>query len=98
MGEEARIVDVPPEGVQNVSAKKPSPEQQRLQGLLRQLTDSSAMLVVKVATCKCEKKGECKVFIHAQKLAEVVDELQEISGKVPVGGRPIGKSGRRVRA
>jgi len=59
-------------------SSKPTPEQERYLQLVRQLTDASAILVVKVATCKCDKKEECKVFKQAQRISDIIDEIQDI--------------------
>jgi len=57
--------------------KKPTPEQEKYLELVRQLTDASAILVVKVATCTCNNKDECKVFQQAQKIATIIDAIQD---------------------
>jgi len=51
------------------------PEMQRL---MRQLIDECASLVFKVATCRCNHKDTCTVFLKAQKIAEIIDKIQEL--------------------
>lgn len=74
---------------------KPTPEQERYLQLVRRLTDASAILVVKVATCKCNHKENCKVFKQAQKIADIIDEIQDIRFEsVKEGAKPAIRGGR----
>lgn len=58
---------------------KATPEEAKYLALVRDLTEASSILVVKVATCKCDKKDSCKVFLHSQRIAELIDSLSEIA-------------------
>lgn len=71
-------------------AVQPTPEQQKYLGLIRELTDSSVIMVVKVATCDCNHKETCKVFLQAKSIAQTIEKLQEI--------RPEGEKGGQGRA
>jgi len=62
-----------------VPPQEPVPqEQQKMNELMRQLIDATTVLVVKVAACDCKKKASCKVYMQAQAIAKVIDELQEL--------------------
>ncbi|RLI03585.1 hypothetical protein DRO30_00865 [Candidatus Bathyarchaeota archaeon] len=58
-----------------------TPEQTKMNELLRKLMDICTTLVIKVATCKCNHKSSCQVFTKAQEIAEIIDELQELRPK-----------------
>ena len=53
-------------------------EQRRMNDLMRKLIDANTVLVVKVAACDCRKKNSCKVYVQAQEIAKIIDELQEL--------------------
>jgi len=53
-------------------------EQRRMNDLMRKLIDANTVLVVKVAACGCRKKNSCKVYVQAQEIAKIIDELQEL--------------------
>lgn len=77
---------------------KPTPEQEKYLQLVRRLTDASAILVVKVATCKCNHKDDCKVFKQAQKIADIIDEIQDVRLESVKEGAKTAIRRRRVRA
>lgn len=77
---------------------KPTPSQQRSLALVRDLTDASATLVVKVATCKCDKRDTCKIYLQAQRIANVIDQLQETKIEQEDRGKISGKGRRDIRA
>jgi len=77
---------------------KPTPSQQRSLALVRDLTDASATLVVKVATCKCDKKDSCKIYLQAQRIANIIDQLQETKVEQEDRGKVSGQGRRVVRA
>jgi len=84
------------------ATKPPSPEEKKYLALVRQLTEVAAAQVIKVATCKCDKKDACKVYLQGQRMADIIDQLQEIQvGKVvaPTTTGPEGrvKGGKRRR-
>lgn len=58
-------------------ARKPSPEEQKYLDRIRDLTDHSVTMVVKVAVCKCSEKDKCPVYLKARDIAEIINELQE---------------------
>jgi hypothetical protein len=66
---------------------QPTPEQQKYLGLIRELTDSSVIMVVKVATCDCNHKEDCKVFQQAKAIAQTIEKLQEIRPEGVKGGQ-----------
>jgi len=53
-------------------------EQRKMNDLMRKLIDANTVLVVKVAACDCRKKNSCKVYVQAQEIAKIIDELQEL--------------------
>lgn len=53
-------------------------EQQKMNELMRRLIDANTVLVVKVAACDCRKKNSCKVYVQAQEIAKIIDELQDL--------------------
>jgi len=55
-----------------------SPEMEKMNELIRKLIDADTVLVVKVAACDCRKKNSCKVFLQAQEVAKIIDELQDL--------------------
>lgn len=58
-----------------------TPEQTKLSEAFRKLMDICTVLVIKVATCKCNHKSTCQVYCKAQEIAEIIDELQELRPK-----------------
>lgn len=72
--------------------QKLNPLQQKYMATVRDLTEQASNLVIKVATCKCDKREECKLFHQARKIAEKVEFLQEL-GSV---GVPSGKGRRKA--
>jgi hypothetical protein len=85
------IEEVPPEaqrlmtsmgGRGKMKGRKLSPEQEKYLALIRSLTENSVTLVLKLATCACEKKDSCMVFKQAQSIANIIDQIQET--------RPVG--------
>lgn len=88
----------PPVGL-NLPGANPGkdPNEAKYLKLIRELTDTSAILVVKVATCKCDKKNNCKLFIQAQKIADILDELQESRPQISNVGVESGKGRRRSK-
>lgn len=77
---------------------KPTPSQQKSLALVRDLTDASATLVVKVATCKCDKRDACKIYLQAQRIANIIDQLQETKVEQEDRGKVSGKGRRDIRA
>jgi len=70
-----------------VTAPPLTPEQQQVQNLLRKLMEQDTMLILKVATCKCNDKEECAVFVKAREIATTLGKLQELREKgVAIGG------------
>jgi hypothetical protein len=67
-----------------------TPQQEKYLSLIRQLTDHSVTMVVRVAVCKCKDRENCEVFLKAREIAEIINELQKTR---PAGVR-VGK-GRR---
>jgi len=57
---------------------KISPTQQKYIAVVRDLTEAASTLVIKVATCKCDKKDTCKIYQQAQKIADKIEALQEM--------------------
>lgn len=55
-----------------------SPEMEKTNELIKKLIDADTVLVVKVAACDCRKKNSCKVYLQAQEIAKIIDELQEL--------------------
>ena len=53
-------------------------EMEELNNLIRDLVTESTNLVIKLATCKCNDTNNCKVFKTAQRIAEIIEKLQEI--------------------
>lgn len=85
-------------GGKMMAPPKPTPMQAKYLALVRGLTEASTILVVKVATCKCDKKEQCKVYLHSQKMAELIDQLGEIrlepeTSKTKMKRKAGGKSG-----
>jgi len=66
---------------------KPDPQQQKYLNLVRELTEASSILVVKVATCKCKDKESCKLFHQAQLIADKIEHLQEIGKEGTKSGK-----------
>jgi hypothetical protein len=62
---------------------KPTPEQEKYLNLVKELTDASAMLVIKVATTQCNHKDECGVYDQARKIAFIIDKLQSLRAETP---------------
>lgn len=77
------------------AAPKPTPEQAKYLALVRDLTNSAATLVVKIATCKCDKKDACKVYLQAQRMADIIDKLGDIREGERVGPSATITEGRR---
>jgi len=64
-----------------------TPDQQQVQNLLKELMQQDTMLILKVATCKCNHKENCAVYIKAREIATTLDKLQELREKgVTIGG------------
>jgi len=69
---------------QTVGVKKPevtaavSPEQQKLNKLMRELVTEATRLVFKVATCDCKNKDNCQVYRVAKRIAKLVDEISSL--------------------
>jgi len=55
-----------------------TPEQEKINELMRHLIDANTVLIVKVAACDCRKKSTCKVYLQSQQIAKIIDELQEL--------------------
>jgi hypothetical protein len=93
MSEETPLSLTPP-------TAKPTPQQAKSLALVRELTDSAATLVIKVATCKCDKKDTCKVYLHGQRMADIIDKLQDIRESEVVGPAVIstGEKGKRAKS
>ncbi len=68
-------VAVPSGQLQTAQAEQ---EIQKLNELMKKLISANTNLVIRVATCKCKNKENCKLFIEAQRIAEIIEELQEI--------------------
>jgi len=79
-------------------AAEPTPQQKKSLALVRELTDSAATLVIKLATCKCEKKDTCKLYLHGQRMADIIDKLQELREKEGIGPTPISAGAKAKRA
>jgi len=73
-------------GKGRMKARKLSPEQEKYLALIRSLTENSVTLVLKLATCACDKKDSCMVFKQAQAIANIIDQIQETR---PVGTRIV---------
>jgi len=54
------------------------PEQEKLTKLMQELMTECTNLTIKVASCKCEKKEQCKVYKIAKRIAEIIDEINEL--------------------
>jgi hypothetical protein len=82
------------------TSAKPTPEQEKYLSLVRELTDASAMLVIKVATTQCNHKDTCGVYEQARKIAFIIDKLQGIRAESPKisvkGGVKVGRSRKGV--
>ena len=55
-----------------------SPEQQKLNQLMRELVVQATRLVFKVATCECNHKENCGLYKTAKKIAKLVDEISSL--------------------
>lgn len=55
-----------------------SPEMQKISELMKELINRNTSLALKVATCECENRDSCKVYKEAQKVAKIIDQMQEI--------------------
>lgn len=75
-------------------ASRPTPQQQKYLALVRELTEASSNLVIKVATCKCDKRDQCKLYEQAQKVATKIEALSEIGAE----GGGVGKGRGRSRS
>jgi len=53
----------------------------KLTQLMQQLVVKCTMLVIKVATCRCEKREACPVYRLAKEIAEIIDEINEMRPK-----------------
>ena len=53
-------------------------EIEKLNELMRELISANTNLTIKVATCKCENREKCRLFREAQKVAEIIEKLQEL--------------------
>jgi len=83
------------QGVPPTSPPQPaSPQEKKYLALVRQLTDCAAAQVIKVATCKCDKKDTCKVYLQGQRMADIIDQLQEIQVSGVVAPARTGPEGR----
>lgn len=78
-------------GKGRIKMVKPSPEQEAYLNLIRGLTDTAVVMVLKLATCECEKKDSCKVFKQAQAIAGIIDKLQEMK---PEGVKSVKARGK----
>jgi len=85
IGEPVSLTSPPP---------KPSPQEQKYLALVRQLTDCAAAQVIKVATCKCDRKDNCKVYLQGQRMADIIDQLQEIQAGRAIAPTATGPEGR----
>jgi len=69
----------------HATASTPQPPQQavspEMQSLMRELMDECASLIFKVATCRCNHKDTCAVYKKAQRIAEILDKIQELRTK-----------------
>lgn len=45
------------------------------------LVNACVRLSIKIAKCKCENREKCDVYKYALKVAEIVDNLQELAEK-----------------
>jgi len=61
-------------------AAAPTPAD-KLTQLMQQLVVKCTMLVIKVATCRCEKREACPVYRLAKEIAEIIDEINEMRPK-----------------
>jgi len=59
-----------------------SPEQKKLNDLLKELMEACTSEVIKVAACQCEDKDDCSVYKKAKDIARIIDEVTELRGKV----------------
>ena len=59
------------------SDKLSEEETEKIGMLIRELITANTNLVIKVATCKCNDKESCKLYREAQKIAEIIDKLNE---------------------
>ena len=50
----------------------------KLTQLMQQLVVKCTMLVIKVATCRCEKREACPIYRIAKEIAEIIDEINEL--------------------
>ncbi|MBA7556112.1 hypothetical protein ES705_48810 [subsurface metagenome] len=62
--------------------RKPTPQEEKYLGMVRELTELSTTLVIKIATCRCKDKENCRVYLHGVKVAEVMDKLQEAKPEI----------------
>jgi len=77
--EEAETASIPTAQSQTPKVGK---KEKLVTDLIRQLTEASTQLVLKVAICNCNHKSECDVFKKAQEIATIIDKLQGVRGKV----------------
>ena len=55
-----------------------SPEQIKLQELMKRLVNEATNLIVKVAVCECKNKETCPVYKGAKNIAKIVDEIMTL--------------------
>jgi len=79
MSESGETLPIPPNTpTSDKPSSKPKPEQEKYLNLVKELTDASAMLVIKVATTQCNHKDNCGVYEQARKIAFIIDKLQSL--------------------
>jgi len=50
----------------------------KIRDLMTALLDKTVQLIMKVATCKCDKRDNCRVYECAREVAVVVDKIQTL--------------------
>ncbi|KPV62496.1 MAG: hypothetical protein AOA66_1313 [Candidatus Bathyarchaeota archaeon BA2] len=55
-----------------------SPEMKVMEAYLRGLMDLNTQLVIKTAACDCRLKATCPLYMVCQKIAVIIDKLQDI--------------------
>ena len=73
-----KLAEKPAAPTTPATAAQPPTPADRLTQLMQQLVVKCTMLVIKVATCRCEKREQCAIYRIAKEIAEIIDEINEL--------------------